>query len=111
MFGSIAKTKNNLAARAGQALAEQLPVDQTTLRRIGWLMDPKHLKVAGIGVLGCMAAVSFFKNAGQMQMYRAAMGKELKKQLEPINKKLEELEAQNEELKRQNQQLQKQLER
>ena len=104
------KNRNALAVRAEQALVEQLPVNQKTLRAIGWLMDPQHLKVASVGVLGCAAAVSMFKNVGQMRMYRAAMGRELKKQLEPINKKLDELEAQNEELKRQNQRLQKQLE-
>lgn len=103
------RKRNALAVRAEQALVEQLPVDQKTLRVVGWLMDPKHLKLAGVGAVGCAAAVSMFKNAGQMRMYRAAMGRELKKQLEPINKKLDELEAQNEELKRQNQRLQKQL--
>lgn len=94
------KAKNALAVRAEQALAEQLPVDQKTLRVIGWLVKPTNLKKVGIGAIGCAAAVFMLKSANQMRCYRAAMGKELKKQLEPINRKLDELEAQNEELRR-----------
>ena len=97
------KAKNALAVRAEQVLVEQLPVDQKTLRVIGWLVKPTNLKKVGI-------AVSMIKNANQMRSYRAAMGKELKKQLEPVSEKLSELEAQNEELKRQNQELLKKLE-
>ena len=70
----------------------------------------ENLKKVGIGAIGCAAAVSMLKNANQMRSYRAAMGKELKKQLEPVTEKLNELEAQNEELKRQNQELLKKLE-
>ncbi|MBQ3702303.1 MAG: hypothetical protein II885_06055 [Oscillospiraceae bacterium] len=104
------KAKNALAVRAEQALVEQLPVDQKTLRVIGWLVRPTNLKKVGIGAIGCAMAVSMIKNANQMRSYRAAMGKELKKQLEPVSEKLNELEAQNEELKRQNQELLKKLE-
>ena len=40
---------------------------------------------------------------------RIAMGRELKKQLAPINRKLDELEKQNEELKKQNEELKRKL--
>ena len=46
---------------------------------------------------------------GRTGVYRAAVAKELKKQLEPVNRKLDELEKQNEELKRQNEELRVQL--
>lgn len=112
MFSKLMEknAKNALAARAEQTLVEQLPVDQKALRVMGWLIKPENLKKVGIGAIGCAAAVSMLKNANQMRSYRAAMGKELKKQLEPVTEKLNELEAQNEELKRQNQELLKKLE-
>ena len=112
MFSKLMEknAKNALAARAEQTLVEQLPVDQKALRVMGWLIKPENLKKVGIGAIGCAAVVSMLKNANQMRSYRAAMGKELKKQLEPVTEKLNELEAQNEELKRQNQELLKKLE-
>ena len=105
----LRKAKRILAARAEEALTQQLPVDQRTLKRVGWLLEPKHLKRLAVAVVGGSAVVSLMRTAGQMRMYRRAMAKELKKQLEPINKKLNELEEQNEELKKQNRQLRDRL--
>ncbi len=103
------KTQQILMSRAGEALLEQLPVDEKHLRRIAKLMDPKTLKRLGILTAGGMISLSFLGNIGQMRLYRAAMAKELRKQLAPVNKKLEALEKQNEELRLQNEQLRKQL--
>ena len=103
--------ENKLAARAGEAILQQLPVEEKTLRRVTWLMEPKHLKFLGIAAVSGTAAFSALSSAGRMHAYRAAMARELRKQLDPVNKKLNELEKQNEELKQQNEKLQKQLEK
>lgn len=103
--------KNLLAARAEQAILQQLPVEQKTLRRVSKLLEPKNLKRLGIAAVCGTATLSVLGSVSQMRMYRAAMARELKKQLAPVNKKLDELEAQNEELRRQNEQLQKKLEK
>lgn len=99
-----------LATRAEEALMEQLPVDKKTLKRVSWLMEPKHLKRLAIVAVGGSAAFSLIGTVSQIRMYRRSMARELKKQLGPINRKLDELEEQNEELKKQNRQLQKRLE-
>ena len=107
----MTNAKQMLAARAEQALVEQLPVDQKTLRRVGKLMEPKNLKRLALTVVGGSVAISVMGSISRTSMYRMAVARELKKQLEPVNKKLCELEAQNEELKRQNDQLAKALAR
>ena len=66
-------------------------------------------KRLGALLLGGVAAVSLAGKWLRSRAYRAAVAKELKKQLAPLNKKLDELEKQNEELKKQNEQLRKQL--
>ena len=103
------KGKNTLAARAGEAILQQLPVEEKTLRRVTWLMEPKHLKLLGVTAAAGTAAFSVIGGMSRMSAYRMAMARELKKQLEPVNRKLNELEKQNEELKQQNEQLRKQL--
>ena len=104
-------TKEKIAAQARQALLQELPVEEKTLRRVSRLMEPKNLKRLGIAVLCGSVTVSVLGSAGHMRMYRSAMARELRRQLEPVNKKLDELERQNEELRRQNDQLQKRLEK
>ena len=98
-----------IAAKAEEALAERLPVDQRTLRVIGKLLEPKNLKRIAIVAVGGSAGLSLMSSIGESRMVRAAVKRELKKQLEPISKKLTELEAQNAQLQKQNEQLQKQL--
>ena len=71
--------------------------------------NPKAIKRAGALLLGGGVAVSLVGKWVRNRAYRAAMARELKKQLAPVNKKLDELEKQNEELKKQNEQLRKQL--
>ena len=44
------RVKNKFASRAGEAILKQLPVEEKTLRRVSWLMEPKHLKQLGIAV-------------------------------------------------------------
>ena len=105
------KTKSLLAARAEQAIMQQLPVEEKTLRRVSKLMEPKNLKRLGIAAVCGTATLSVLGSVSRLRIYRAAMAHELKKQLAPVNKKLEELEAQNEELRRQNEQLQKKLDK
>ena len=106
----LTKAKRAMAARAEEALVEQLPVSPRALKLVSWLMEPKHLKHIAIAAIGVSLAGSAIGTASEMRMYRRAMSKELKKQLEPINKKLDQLEAQNEELKKQNKQLRDRLE-
>ena len=105
------KGKNILAARAGEAILQQLPVEEKTLRRVGWLMEPKHLKQLGFAAVAGTAAFSVIGSMSRMSAYRLAVARELKKQLDPVNRKLNELERQNEELKAQNEKLQEQLEK
>ena len=57
------------------------------------------------------AALSLGGTVLQTRLTRAAVRKELKRQLTPVNKKLEELEKQNEELRRQNEELRHALRR
>ena len=102
--------KNKLAAQTEQVLAQQLPVEPKTLRRLGRLMEPKNLKRLGIAVVAGSAALSVLGSVSQVRVYRMAMARELHKQLDPVNKKLDALEKQNEQLRCQNEQLQKQLE-
>ena len=105
----LKKATKILASRAEDALMEQLPVSPKTLKSVGWLMEPKHIKTIAVVAVGGSIISSAIGTASEMRMYRRAMAKELKKQLEPINKKLEELEEQNEELKKQNKQLRDRL--
>lgn len=103
------KGKQELAARAGQALLEQLPIDQKTLRRAAKLLEPRNMKRMAIAAVGAAAVVSLATSIGHDRIYQAAVGREIKKQLVPVHKKLDELQAQNEELRRQNEALQREL--
>ena len=104
------KATKALASKAEGALMEQLPFSPKTRRIVTWLLEPKHIKRIAVLAVGGSIAASAIGAAGKMRMYRCAMAKELKKQLEPLNKKLDQLEEQNEELKKQNRQLRDRLE-
>ncbi len=71
--------------------------------------NPKALKHLAIALAGTGAALSILGSLARNRIYRAAVARELKKQLAPVNKKLDELEKQNDELKKQNQELKKKL--
>ena len=103
------KGKQELASRAGQALLEQLPVDQKTLRRAARLLEPQNLKRLALAAAGAAAVLSLAAGIGHDRMYQAAVGREIKKQLAPIHQKLDDLQAQNEELRRQNEALRREL--
>lgn len=98
-----------LSARTEQAVLELLPVDQKTLRRAAWLMEPKNLKKVGLLAVSGTALFSLLASVGHDRVYRAAVSRELKKQLEPINRKLDALEQQNEKLLRENEELKAKL--
>ena len=98
-----------LTARAEEALAEKLPIDQRTLHLIGKLIEPTNLKRIAVVTIGGSVGLSVLRNVGETRMVRSAVKREMKKQLEPISKKLGDLEKQNEQLQKQNEQLQKQL--
>ena len=66
-------------------------------------------KKLGLILVGGALALSLAESIARNRLYRIAMGRELKKQLAPVNKKLDELEKQNEELKKQNEELKKKL--
>lgn len=103
--------KNRMAAQAEQALMEQLPIEPKKLQRLAKLMEPKTLKRLGIAAVGGGALLSVVGTVGHDRLYRAAVGREVKKQLEPINKKLDALQAQNEELIHQNEELLRQIDK
>lgn len=103
------KKKEALVAQAGQALLQQLPVDITKLQRAAKYLEPKKIKRIAIVALGGSAALSLIGSLGHDRIYRAAVAREMKKQLEPIRKQLDELTAQNENLIRQNELLREEL--
>ena len=97
------------AETAEQALLQALPVEPARLQRIVKHLNPKELKRIALAAVGAGLLVSLLGTVGQNRLCQAAMARELKKQLAPVNRKLEALEAQNEELKRQNEELKQQL--
>ena len=99
------KAKTTVAGQAGEALLRQLPVETKTLKRIAKWLEPGHLKQVGLLAVGVSFGLSALNSLGEARMVRAAVSRELKKQLVPVNKKLDELEAQNRELKRENEEL------
>lgn len=101
--------RSALAAKAGQAVLEQLPVDRKKLARAAALLEPKNLKRLGVLAVSGTAALSLGASMLQTRLTRAALGRELKRQLAPMNKKLDELEAQNRELQKQNEELRREL--
>ena len=105
----VPTTKNALAVRAGKAVLEQLPVDQKKLRLAAAVLEKVDLKRLGVVAVSGAAAISLAGSALQARMTRAALRRELKRQLAPVNKKLDELEEQNKELRRQNEELRRQL--
>ena len=92
-----------------QVLAKSDAGENKLLRYVLAHANPKAIKRVGALLLGGGVAVSLVGKWVRNRAYRAAMARELKKQLAPVNKKLDELEKQNEELKKQNEQLRKQL--
>ena len=105
----IPAAKTAIAVRAGKAVLDQLPVDQKKLKLAATLLEKKNLKRLGVVAVSGAAALSLAGSALQARMTRAALRKELKRQLAPVNKKLDELEEQNKELRRQNEELRRQL--
>ena len=105
----VEKNSDILLAKTEQALLEKLPVDQKTLRRLGKLIEPKNLKLAALGAVGTSVLITVVTNIGHDRLYRAAVAREMKKQLEPLRKKLDALEAQNAVLWQQNEELKAQM--
>ena len=105
----VTAAKKALAVRAGKAVLEQLPVDQKKLRLAAAVLEKVDLKRLGVVAVSGAAAISLAGSALQARMTRAALRRELKRQLAPVNKKLDELEEQNKELRRQNEELRRQL--
>ncbi len=103
------KKREALVAQAGQTLLQQLPVDVTKLQRAARYLEPKRLKRIAIVAVGGSAVLSLIGSIGHDRIYRAAVAREMKKQLEPIRKQLDELTAQNENLIRQNEMLREEL--
>ena len=100
---------NVLAARAEQAIIDNLPVDRRTLRIIGKVLEPQNLKRIGIAAVGGSVLISIVSALGRDRINRAGTAAELKKQLKPVQQKLNELEAQNAVLLQQNEDLKLQL--
>ena len=107
----VDKNSDILLAKAEQALLDRLPMNQKTMQRLGKLLEPKNLKRIAIGAVGGTVLISVVTNLGHDRIYQAAVGREMKKQLEPLRKKLDELEAQNVALWQQNEDLKTQLQK
>ena len=90
-------------------IEDELPVDNKTMQLLGWLLNPNHLKLIGVVLVGGCAVFALIRSAWEKYTYRSALAREMKKQLEPMYEKLEDLEEQNEELKSQNDELLKHL--
>lgn len=63
-------------------------------------VDTKKLKLTAAAAGGGVLLLSAVGSVARYETFRAAVSRELKKQLAPINAKLNELEKQNEELRR-----------
>ena len=105
----FSRKKEELAAQAGQAFLNQLPFDVSRFQRAARYLEPKKLKRIAIVAIGGSALLSLLGTLGHDRLYRAAVAREIKKQLDPIQKQLDELSEQNEVLIRQNEALQEQL--
>jgi predicted RNase H-like nuclease (RuvC/YqgF family) len=102
--------KRQLAVLAEQAVQERLHVDLKPLKKAARYLEPGKLKTLLLAVAGGAALLSLIKSVGRDSLYRSAVSRELKRQLEPVNESLGELKEQNEELRRQNEELKRQLE-
>ena len=107
----VDRNSDILLAKAEQALLDRLPMNQKTMQRLGKLLEPKNLKRIALGAVCGTALISVVTSLGHDRMYQAAVGREMKKQLEPLRKKLDELEAQNVALWQQNEELKVQLQK
>lgn len=107
----LGRMESLAAAQTERALLEQLPVDTKKLQRIAKVLEPRNLKLIGIALVGGGFVLSAASAIGHDRMYQAAVGREIRKQLEPVNRKLDELQAQNEELRRQNEELMNKLQK
>ena len=110
-FSVVPAAKKAIAVRAGKAVLEQLPVDQKKLKLAAALLDRRNLRRLGVVAVSGAAVLSLGSTALQARLTRAALRRELKRQLAPVNKKLDELEEQNQELRRQNEELRRALKR
>ena len=90
-------------------IEDELPVDNKAVLVLGWLLNPNHLKLIGVVLVGGCAVFALIRSIWEKISFRSALSREMKKQLEPVYDKLEELEEQNEELKSQNEELMKHL--
>ena len=107
--GMLPSLRAKVAQKAEETVLEALPVDPKLLRKISGHLNARGLKLFGALALAAAGLTSAAATAGRYRFYRAAMARELKKQLAPVNEKLDELQRQNEQLQKQNKALEKQL--
>ena len=72
---------NILAARAEQAIIDNLPVDRRTLRIIGKVLEPQNLKRIGIAAVGGSVLISIVSTLSRDRVNRAGTAAEMQKQL------------------------------
>ena len=101
----IQTPSDKLTAKAEQALLEKLPVDQKTLTLVGKVLEPKNLKRIGIAAIGGSALISLVSSISHDKVYQAAVAREIKKQIAPLEHKLDELRTQNAVLLQQNREM------
>ena len=106
----VSAGKTALAVRAGKAVLDRLPVDEKKLKLAAALLEKANLKRLGVIAVSGAAALSVGGSMLQARLTRAALRRELRRQLAPVNKKLDELEEQNRELRQQNEALRRRLE-
>ena len=91
------------STRLGDAKREMLKQVAAERCKMERLMKAHHIHKACLISAGVGVAALLVGSACKRRMYRCAVAKEVKKQLDPVNRKLDELKAQNEALKQQNQ--------
>ncbi len=102
--------KAALAVRAGEAVLKRLPADEKKLKLAAMLLEKAKLRRLGVIAVSGAAVLGVGSSMLQARLTRAALRRELRRQLAPVNKKLDALEEQNRELRRQNEALRRQLE-
>jgi hypothetical protein len=90
--------------------AQRLPGGERLLLRVKQMLESEKAKKIAVAAVGVSVGVSLLGAVGKSVIYRSAVAREVKKQLEPVNRKLDELQSQNTQLLRQNRELMEKLE-
>ena len=95
---AVSAAKAALAVRAGKAVLEKLPIEEKKLKLAAALLDKTNLKRLGFVAVSGAAALSLGGTVLQTRLTRAALRKELKRQLEPLHEEIAALQKSVDEL-------------